>query len=303
MFELLHEMSWVLSLRSPELTQLANALTWLGYGTFLLFAIPIGYWGWNKHSFFRLLLLIGISAWLNALFKDLFQDPRPPLELRLDDRVGASYGLPSGHAQLAVVLWLGLAYEVRRLWLTVLCTLICLGVCLSRLYLAAHDVEDVLVGALLGGATLLVFARLKGLAWWPAAHVGWHVLSIVLVGAVSLVLWPGEAPDYVPLFVGLLAGAVVGWRVERRLLDFSAALPLWRRVLAAVLGALGFILLQKLLKVLEVQLGLQPMAWQVLRGALMGLFVTLAMPWLLVRMRVLVARTACAPRGEAVAAE
>ncbi|MBM7062782.1 phosphatase PAP2 family protein [Pseudomonas sp. UL073] len=304
MIELLHDMTWVLPLRTPELTQLANAFTWLGYGTFLLFAVPIGFWGWNKHTFFRLLLLIGISAWLNALFKDIFQDPRPPLELRLDDRVGDSYGLPSGHAQLAVVLWLWLAYEVRRLWCWVACALICLGVCLSRLYLAAHDIEDVLVGALLGGVTLVIAARVKDLAWWREAHVGWHVLSILVIGGGSLALWPAlEAPDYVPLFVGLLIGAALGWRVEGRLLDFGAAPQVWRRVLAALLGALGFILLQKVLKVVEAQLGLPAEYWQGLRGLLMGLFVTLAMPWLLVKARLLVARrTPAVAAGEVVGA-
>lgn len=304
MIEFLHEMSWVLPLRTPELTHLANAFTWLGYGTFLLFAVPIGYWGWNKGTFFRLLLLIGISAWLNALFKDIFQDPRPPLELRLDDRVGESFGLPSGHAQMAVVLWLWLAYEMRRLWLWVVCALICLGVCLSRLYLAAHDIEDVLVGALLGAATLVIAARVQHLGWWREAHVGWHVLGVLAVFGTSLALWPhGEAPDYVPLFAGLLCGAAVGWRLEQRWLDFGTAVPAWRRGLAALLGALAFILLQKGLKWLELQLGLPPVAWQGLRGLIMGLFVVLAMPWLLVKARLLSARaSAPALAGEAVGA-
>ncbi|UVE18328.1 phosphatase PAP2 family protein [Pseudomonas sp. LS44] len=301
MFELLHSLDWVLPLRSPELTQVANGFTWLGYGTFLLFAVPIGYWAWNKGTFFRLLLLLGVTAWLNALFKDLFQDPRPPLELRLDDRVGESFGLPSGHAQMAVVLWLGLAYEMRRAWFWVVCGLICLGVILSRLYLGAHDVEDVLVGALLGGVTLLVFARVKDWAWWREAHVAWPMLGVVLISAVSLALWPGEAPDYVPLFTGLLVGAIAGWRIEQRLLDFSSAVALWRCVLAGVLGALGFVLLQKLLKFVGANVALEPLYWQMLRGLAMGLFVTLLMPWLLVKVRLLPARRMpAAPSAELV---
>ncbi|MCY1287131.1 PAP2 superfamily protein [compost metagenome] len=303
MIEFLHDMTWVLPLRTPELTQLANAFTWLGYGTFLLFAIPIGYWGWNKGTFFRLLLLIGISAWLNALFKDLFQDPRPPLELRLDDRVGDSYGLPSGHTQMAVVLWLWLAYELRRPWAWLLCGVVCLGVSLSRLYLAAHDIEDVLVGAVLGGATLLAAAWLKDLRWWREAPVGWHVLTVLAVVGISLALWPHrQAPDYVSLFAGLLVGAVVGWRLEQRLLDFGTAVPAWRRVLAALLGALGFLLLQKGLKWLELQFGLPPLAWQGVRGLVMGLFVVLAMPWALVKVRLLSARVKPLVAGEAVGA-
>ena len=68
-----------------------------------MFFMSLGYWIWSKDVFFRLLVLVAVNALLNAYAKDLFQDPRPPLELRLDDLVGASYGLPSGHAQMAVV--------------------------------------------------------------------------------------------------------------------------------------------------------------------------------------------------------
>ncbi|AYC31444.1 phosphatase PAP2 family protein [Pseudomonas cavernae] len=290
MLELLHNMDWVLPLRSPALTQVANGFTWLGYATFILFALPIGYWVWNKGTFFRLLVLIAVTAWLNALLKDIFQDPRPPLELRLDDRVGDSYGLPSGHAQIAVVMWLWLAYEVRRAWFWVVCALICLGVCLSRLYLAAHDVEDVLVGALLGGATLLLFARVKDWAFWREANLGWPLGAALLVTAASLALWPGQAPDYVPLLAGQLVGVSLGLRLEQRTLGFGIAVPAWRRLLAGVLGAVGFVLLQKLLKLLGANLELPPLYWQGLRGLLMGLFVTLLMPWLLVKARLLSAR-------------
>lgn len=292
MFELLHSLDWVLPLRSPGLTQVANGFTWLGYATFILFALPIGYWAWNKGVFLRLLVLVALTAWLNALCKDLFQDPRPPLVFSLDSRVGASHGLPSGHAQVAVVLWLWLAYEMRRAWLWVVCSLICLGVCLSRLYLGAHDVEDVLVGAALGGATLLLFARVKDWAFWSEAPVVWPLAAVLLLTSASLALWPGQAvaPDYVPLLAGLLLGVGAGYRLERRWLGFAATLAPWRRIVAGVLGAVGFLLLQKLLKLLGAQLALEPLYWHGLRGVLMGLFVALLMPWLLVKLRLLTAQ-------------
>ncbi|MBO3273816.1 phosphatase PAP2 family protein [Pseudomonas schmalbachii] len=287
MYELLHNLDWVLPLRSPGLTHVANGFTWLGYGTFLLLAIPLGLWAWNKGTFFRLLVLIAVSAWLNALFKDYFQDPRPPLELRMDDRVGESYGLPSGHTQMAVVLWLWLAYEVRRLWFWLVCSVICLGVSLSRLYLAAHDVEDVLVGAALGGVTLLVFARIKDWALWNKANLALPVGLAVLAGVASVALWPGKAPEYVPMFVGLLVGAGLGFRIERQTIDFGVEVAVWKRALAAVIGSVAFLLFQKGLKAVGAQLPLEPLYWQALRGLSMGLFITLVMPWVLVKMRLL----------------
>ncbi|MNO57462.1 lipid A 1-phosphatase [compost metagenome] len=302
MYELLHGLDWVLPLRSPELTHVANAFTWLGYGTFLLLAIPLGFWAWNKGTFFRLLVLIAVSAWLNALFKDYFQDPRPPLEFRLDDRVGESYGLPSGHSQMAVVMWLWLAYEVRRMWVWVLCSLICLGVILSRLYLGAHDVEDVLVGSALGGATLLVFAQVKDWAFWNRTSVVLPLGLAVAAGVVSMIFWPNaQAPDYVPLFIGLLVGSGVGLRIERQITDFGVAVPAWRRVLAAVIGSIAFLLFQKALKQVGAQLPLEPMYWQALRGLSMGLFITLLMPWLLVKAHLLSRQRSAAPAAAGAA--
>ena len=111
---LLHNLDWVLPLRSDWLTVLMHGVSLLGYEKFILFFLPLGYWAWQRPLFLRLFVLVSINALLNAYLKDLWQDPRPPLAMRLDDLVGASYGLPSGHSQVAVVLWLWLAYELRR---------------------------------------------------------------------------------------------------------------------------------------------------------------------------------------------
>ncbi|MNN94783.1 hypothetical protein D3C81_2134690 [compost metagenome] len=70
-------------------------------------------------------------------------------------------------------------------------------------------------------------------------------------------------------------------------MDFSADVATWRRLLAAVIGAVSFILLQKLLKLAGTAWPLDPQIWQGLRGLVMGLFVAAAMPWVLVRLGLL----------------
>ena len=78
--ELLHDLSWVLPLRHDWLTTLMHGFSYLGYEKFILFFLPLGYWAWNKAIFLRLFLLVAFTAVLNAWLKDLWQDPRPPLE-------------------------------------------------------------------------------------------------------------------------------------------------------------------------------------------------------------------------------
>lgn len=283
MQELLHNLDWVLPLRSDGLTKLMHAFSLLGYEKFILFFLPLGYWAWSRALFLRLFVLVTFTALLNAYLKDLWQDPRPPLEIRLDDLVGASYGLPSGHAQIAVVIWLWLAYEVRKTWVWLLCGFIALGIMFSRLYLAAHDLEDVLGGAALGAVTLLVFAQIKDWAYWRQAPLWAHLGLILVVGLLSFASWPGTAPAYVPLLGTMLMAVLVG----NALLPFAMPQQVWQRALAALFGAVAFMGLQVALKQLEQLLGLEPMLWQGVRGVLMGGFVGLLMPWLLMRARLL----------------
>ena len=165
----LHDIHWVLALRTPGLTHLAFGLTWLGYSGFLMFFMVLGYWCVSQKLFYRLLLLLAINGISNAYLKDVFQQPRPPLAWRLDDLVGHSYGLPSGHAQMGVAIWLWLAWQIRRPWAWVLFPTLALGICASRIYLGAHDLEQVLVGGALGALSVLLLQGLLNLFgdWRP----------------------------------------------------------------------------------------------------------------------------------------
>lgn len=281
--DILHNLQWVLPLRSPALTQLAFGLSWLGYATFIMFFVSIGYWTWSKTVFYRLLVLLAINALLNAYIKDVVQDPRPPLELRLDDLVGASYGIPSGHAQIAVVIWLWLAWELRRTWAWVVGTTIALGVMASRLYLGVHDLEDVLVGAALGGASLLVFERARHARWVQHMPLAGSVAVVAGVTALALLSWPGKAPDYIPMVAGWLAVATCCLRWDERHLGFTPPVALWRKVAVGVVGAVFFAGEQAVLKFFAVKLALDPMLWALVKGMVSAAFVSLLMPWLFVR--------------------
>lgn len=282
--EVLHNLQWVLPLRSPALTPLAFGLSWLGYSTFIMFFMAIGYWTWSKAIFFRLLILVAINATLNAYVKDLVQDPRPPLELRLDDLVGASYGLPSGHAQLAVVIWLWLAWEIRRRWAWVLGSAIALGVIVSRLYLGVHDLEDVLVGAALGAGSLVVFERLRHRAWAWQTSVVWSVITIAVVTTLVLLNWPGTAPEYIPTLAGWLAAATWSLQWDQRHIRYQPPVVAWRRIAVGILGATCFLGEQKFLKFVAPHWPLDPMLWALTKGLVSGLFVSLLMPCLMVRL-------------------
>jgi membrane-associated phospholipid phosphatase len=207
--DFLHNMDWVLPLRGPAATMLANFFTWFGYGLFFLIFLPLGYWLWDRALFTRLTALIVFTALVNSLCKDLWLVPRPDIAYALDPRVGDSYGLPSGHAQVAAAMWFWLAYESRRGWAFVLAGLLTFCVAFSRLYLGVHDVAQVLTGAGLGLAGLLPFAWLvgPGASHWQRVPGGIRLAALVAAMPLLWVLWPnGQDPAQVIAVLMLLVG-------------------------------------------------------------------------------------------------
>jgi membrane-associated phospholipid phosphatase len=82
------------------------------------------------------------------IIKEWIKECRPPQQFWLEQVSG--FAFPSGHAEVGPLLWWGLAYYVRPLWLKTTFILIGLLIGLSRIYLGVHYPQDVFVGFLLG---------------------------------------------------------------------------------------------------------------------------------------------------------
>lgn len=218
MHALLHDMTWVEGLRSSYLTPLFQLLTGLGGTLFLLLFLIFGFLAIHRVVFARAIAIVLVSTIVGQWLKHYFQDPRPPQALWLDSSVGDSFGFPSGHAQVAVALWLWLAYHARQRWGAVLLAMIAAGIVFSRLYLGVHDVEDVLGGMTIG------FIILVGFLVWSAdrfADARERYAVVPLVAAIGLALvsvatWPaGDARAAMVLGV-LLCGFWFACRAESR---------------------------------------------------------------------------------------
>lgn len=280
-----HDLSWVGALRTPFRTDLANVFTELGYAQFFIAFLPIAYWLWDKRVGTRLALLVILTAVVNGFLKDLFQDPRPDLAFSLDGRVDptTSYGLPSGHAQVAVAMWLWLAWEIRRWWAWPVAVLIALGVIASRVYLGVHDVEDVTVGAIAGLASLPVFAFLLSdtFAGWRAQRWFIHLLGLVALQVALWVFWPGpNGPGTKFAVGGLLTGWWMGVLIEQQYVRFRRH-ENWLIATAAAAVAIAVIFLG--LTHIEaglMALGVEKVWARWTQYAAVALFITAAAPWL-----------------------
>ena len=242
MYNFLHDMHWVLPLRAPWATPIAQGFTFLGYTPFFLIFLPLIYWFWDRALFIRIMVVIVLNSLLNDWLKDFWQDPRPALEFQLDHaRVADSYGRPSGHAQGAAIMWLWLAHELKRGWAWPAAIFIALGVGLSRLYLGVHDVDDVLTGFALGVA--LFFAMLwlftPRFDGWRALPVWTHFAALAALAIVALATWPlPRYPDGAVQTLLFYASAYLGYVVDMRLEPRGLQRPAWWIALPAAITAL-----------------------------------------------------------------
>lgn len=114
-----------------------------------------------------------------------------------------SNGFPSGHAQGSVTLWGYLAYRIQNAGFRTLCTFLVGMIVLSRLYLGAHYLADVLGGLAIGLAVLALF--LMGFARnWGAGLPTWAKLALSIVVPLGMMLFYGDG--HAPLVLGALMG-------------------------------------------------------------------------------------------------
>ena len=232
--ELIHRVqAW----RSPALDLAFRSITFLGNEGFYLLILPLLYWCIEARLGFRLGLLFFVSGYLNLAFKELLAQPRPAdLEQGINLIKETGYGLPSGHAQSAVVLWGFLAYAGKKRWLWAPAAALMVLIGFSRVYLGVHFPTDVLggwlIGAVLLGAAVLILhftagrrSRLPRWAW---------LVGVSLLAAGSIAVLPSkDTVSMIAAFWGFVAGylllsgtaaADTAGSILQRLLRFPAGL-------------------------------------------------------------------------------
>ena len=212
-----NDLSWILPLRTSFVTPFFEAITLMGYPIFLILFISFGYFYWSSARFTRVAMMLFISGIINLFLKDYFQDPRPPMEFMLDPKIGTSYGLPSGHAQIAVTLWGLLAYELKNKWITVLASILIILICFSRLYLGVHDIEDVLFGLIIGLLILTIWHFAITSKFFKELSRTNIILFILVFQFMAYIFYPTHQGHEISIW---FLGAMVGWYLGSSNINF-----------------------------------------------------------------------------------
>lgn len=138
------------------LTHLGSAVFLIGSAVLTLLFIK------DKNYFINVSLNLSIVYVLSVIFKNFIKRERP-----LDSLIPipSDYSFPSGHTMCSVAFYGFLIYlvnkhvknKILKVMLNVLFVLSIVLVAFSRLYLGVHYLSDVIIGALLGILSLLMY--------------------------------------------------------------------------------------------------------------------------------------------------
>lgn len=159
----------------PTITPAMKGISLFGqFHTSIFPVFLIMYWCFNKKVAAKWGYATVLSIALTHILKHWLHTPRP---FWLDSTVGlaeeASYGVPSGHVVMAVMLaffWLG---RTKQGWAWTIAFFYVTTVALSRIYLGVHFMQDVLLGGLLGILCLIGY-----LLWGSFANTRYQRLIL-----------------------------------------------------------------------------------------------------------------------------
>lgn len=243
------------SVRNPVLDVLMQAVTEFGGATLFIVFGMLMFWCVDKRQGYFLLTVGLAGTFLNQFLKISCRVPRPWVRdpaftivesARAD---AAGYSFPSGHSQIAVGTYGGLALCRREKWVRIVGTVLAVLIPFSRMYLGVHTPADVLVGSL---CALVLAAAL----WVPFSRVGTAprlmvpvlagtaTLGLVLLGYVSFYHFPpdvdadsyAEAVKNAWSLLGVTLGLAATWVADARYLHFPTKAPLWGQAVKLGLG-------------------------------------------------------------------
>ena len=298
---------------------LAGNISLLGIDSFYLLVAPVLFWSVDTVMGLRFGLYVMTSTSINYTLKLLFHSPRPYWYSRQIHAYTPepSFGMPSTHAQNAVVGWGSLAYSIKRTWAWLVCIVLIILIGLSRIYLGVHFPFDVLIGWIVGALLLWLLIKAEGpaLTWLRSHHLYERIVACLAVSILFILLaylvdyinsswvippdWIANAEAVFPddpidplslqtiytasgAFFGLSAGAVLLFAQG----GYNAGGQVWKRVVRYILGLMGVLLLYLLLGSIFPR-GEDPVALiaRYVRYGLIGYWVSYLAPQLFIRLK------------------
>lgn len=225
---------------------LMQFITLFGEEMLLIGTMGFIYWGLDKSRGEKVGYILMLNCLLNPMIKNIVCRSRPHIsnpQVQNLKNVGG-YSFPSGHSSSSASTYLGaaFAYKDKKIkWLWIFAIVMPVLVALSRNYLGAHYLTDVICGLALGVGVVL-------LAMWLYKVVPnkyWFYLGTLVVGIPGF--FYATTNDFFTGY-GILLGFVCAIYFEEKCVKFKNTKVWWRLILRVVLGGALFLVLNEGIK-------------------------------------------------------
>jgi len=273
---------------SPALDLTFIVFSFTGSELFFLLFLPMISWCISPRVGVRLLILVLLNTYVNAVAKLLFAQPRPfdydPRVLKIEHAAGG--GLPSGHTQTAIIFWGYLSHFYKKKWLWGIAVTMVIFVPLSRIYLGVHFPTDLLGGYIIGLIMLMLFIKFEQpfIDWIGNVGLIWLLLLAVSFPLTLLVIAP-EIEQVIISIVAVLTGSLVGVVLANEYLELHVPKQIWKRIVCYLVGIIILFAIYVGLK--KVFAGLEPApVYRYVRYTLVGFHFTFFAPWLFTKLKI-----------------
>lgn len=225
---------------------LNNVFSMFGEELIMVAIMGAIYWGLDKKKGERIGFILLTTNVLNPLIKNVAKRLRP---YQSTDRIELlrdvdGYSFPSGHSSSSAAFYPSIAVQYRekkKVWLTVLCCVIPILVAISRNYLGAHFLSDVIIGLCLG-LIVLCLVELIMTVVKNKYYLYFGVLIIFTIG-----MFYCKTTDYFTSY-GMLLGFAFGILFDEKVTKFENTKVWWRVVLRTIVGGGLYLALNALIK-------------------------------------------------------
>jgi len=265
------------------------AVTGMGNELFYTLMLPILYWCYDQKNTIKIGTVFLLSAALNDMLKEVFQNPRPAPENLLEgikqlniSYLPASPGFPSGHTQGAVSFFGSIVYLTKNIYIRIFGILLILLIPYSRLYLAVHYLGDVLGGYLFGFMTLFILLPILFVIGKKTDRLNETILSagIIITSIMVYKILPGNS---VSKIMGVFAGFLVGTIYAETRIRFNPRGTFAAGIIKTFTGLLTLLALKSGLKAILPPAELSEFT----RYFVMGIWVTFVAPYIFIRYKLL----------------
>ncbi|MBR2131263.1 MAG: phosphatase PAP2 family protein [Oscillospiraceae bacterium] len=258
---------WFESIRTPMLDQFMSIITRLGEETVFMALAMFVFWCVDKRRGYYLLSIGFTGTLINQWLKIVCRVPRPWIQnpaftiVESAREAASGYSFPSGHTQSAVGTFGGVARFTQSLWVRLFCIVLAVLTAVSRMYLGVHTPADVIVSLFIAIFLILIlYPLIESTLWFPNRMYiimgAMLVLSLVFIGFMEHYPFPADIDSHnfasavknAYTMAGAVAGMLLVYLFDTKLLKFSTRAPWWGQVIKLAGGLVLAVAVKMILK-------------------------------------------------------